>query len=326
MPPTTSSSTSSSESFHLSNHKMDTAATPLPRLPTVPHNDARDAPTRSKFQLFTVLGALYFCLFLASLDITVVTTALPTIVSDLESSTGYVWIGGSYILSSTASGPIWSNLSDIWGRKPLLLISLTFFTTSSVVCARAKTIGELIAGRALQGIGSGGIVLLVSIIISDLFDIRTRSLYLGICEIVWATSGAVGPILGGALSEYASWRWIWYLNIPAGVLGAIILLAFLNVHNPRTSLAEGFKAIDWAGSLGILSITILTLVGLNLGGQQSDWTSPQVLCLIIVGVCTIVGFAIVESRWAKHPLMPMNLFHSRSDIAALGLGFAHGMV
>lgn len=305
---------------------MDVTTPCSPGMPPQSHRALSEVFARSKVQLATVLGALYFSLFLTSLDTTIITTALPTIVSDLGSSNGYIWIGAAYILSSTAVGPIWSNLSDIWGRKPLLLASLAFFTASSVVCARATTIQLLIAGRVLQGIGAGGVILLVSIIISDLFDLRTRSLYLGMCEIVWAASGAVGPVLGGALSEYASWRWIWYLNIPAGVVGMIVLIVLLDVHNPRTPLLEGLIAVDWAGSFTILIITVLTLVGLNLGGQEFAWSSPQVLCLLIVGICTIVGFVVVEDKWAKYPLMPMRLFRQRSNIAVLGLSFAHGMV
>lgn len=167
---------------------------------------------RSSFRIFAIISSLYLSLFIAAVDTTIVTTALPTISAYFSSSTGYTWVGVAYVLADTASGPVWTNFCDIWGRKPILLTSVVLFGVSSLVCALATDMGMLVAGRALQGAAAGGIMLLVIIIISDMFDMRRRTLYLGVCDLIWAVSGAVGPVLGGVFAEFTSWRWIWYVS------------------------------------------------------------------------------------------------------------------
>lgn len=149
-------------------------------------------------------------LFIAALDQTVLATAIPTIATRLKASSSYAWIGSAYLLASAASGPIWMKISDIWGRKPALLGAVVLFAASSILAALSRTAGEIITGRAIQGVGSSGIMGLVTIIISDLFSMRQRTLYIGFCEIVWALAGGAGPLIGGALTQYASWRWCFW--------------------------------------------------------------------------------------------------------------------
>lgn len=171
--------------------------------------DVEDAQSgRSPLRVFAVMSALYLVLFIAALDLTVVTTALPTIANHFQSAAGYTWVGAAYVLADTASGPVWTNVSEIYGRKAVLLVSVVLFMASSLICALSTGMGMLITGRALQGTAAGAMTLLVYIVISDLFDIRRRSLYMGASELVWALSGAVGPIIGGGLAEF-NWRWIW---------------------------------------------------------------------------------------------------------------------
>jgi len=141
------------------------------------------------------------------LDATIVATAAPTISRDLNSAAGYTWIGGAFLLANAASGPIWSKLSDIWGRRPIVLAALAMFFVSSAVCATAKTMEALIIGRAFQGAAGGGLILLVHVCISDLFSLRQRSLLMGFTEGVWALAGGVGPVLGGVFASLVSWRW-----------------------------------------------------------------------------------------------------------------------
>jgi MFS family permease len=167
---------------------------------------------RTRFRIFAILSSLYVALFIAAVNTTIITTALPTIAHHFHSATGYTWVGAAYLLGDTASGPVWTNFSDIWGRKVVLLASVALFRIASLVCGLATSMGMLIAGRAIQGASAGGIMLLVNIVISDMFDMRRRTLYLGICDVVWAVSGAIVPVLGGVFSEYASWRWIWLVR------------------------------------------------------------------------------------------------------------------
>lgn len=164
---------------------------------------------RSRLRVFTLVSVLYAALFISAVNTTIVTTALPTIAKHFESTSGYTWVGAAYVLADTASGPVWTNLSDIWGRKVIFLIAVALFIVSSCVCGFSTSMGMLISGRALQGAAAGAIMLLVNIVISDMFDMRRRTLYLGICDVIWAISGAVGPVIGGAFAQYAGWRWIW---------------------------------------------------------------------------------------------------------------------
>ncbi|KAL8806392.1 MAG: hypothetical protein Q9200_005060 [Gallowayella weberi] len=234
-----------------------------------------DPEPRSRLRMTGILLALYLSLFIAALDMTIVATAIPTISSQLNSASGYLWIGSAYLLANAAGAPLWAKLSDIWGRKPILLAAVTMFAGSSVVCAMAKSIKMLIIGRAFQGTAGGGLLQLVNIVISDIFSMRQRSLYLGFCEFVWALASGIGPVLGGILTQLVSWRWIWWVNLPCSALAFVLILLFLNVHNPKTALLDGVKAIDWFGSISIIGLTIMLLLGLNFGGTTFPWDSPK---------------------------------------------------
>ncbi|TVY23777.1 MFS-type transporter [Lachnellula hyalina] len=281
---------------------------------------------RNKFRLAAILTALYLAMFVTALDQTIVATAIPTITHDLNSASGYVWIGGAYLLSSAASGPIWAKLSDIFGRKPTILMAAGLFFASSISCAKASSMKVLIVGRTFQGVGGGGLAPLVMITISDLFSMRSRSLYMGLMELVWIVAGGAGPVLGGAFTEKLSWRWNFWINLPLSGATFILLFLYLDVHNPRTPWLDGFKAIDWAGSLSIIALVLMLLLGLEFGGATFPWDSPQVICLIVFGSLMSIFFIYSEKRLALYPLMPLKLFTDWSNAASLLLKFWHGMV
>ncbi|KAE8138937.1 major facilitator superfamily domain-containing protein [Aspergillus pseudotamarii] len=281
---------------------------------------------RGKVQVFAIMVALCLSLFIAALDQTIVSTSLPTISSRLHSASGYTWVGGAYLLASAAAAPIWAKLSDIWGRKPILLVAVLWFLLSSIVCAAAVNMKMLIAGRALQGIAGGGLLQLVMIVVSDLFSVRSRSLYMGILEFMWTISGGLGPILGGVFSEYLSWRWNFWINLPICGLAFILLFFYLDVHNPKTKVTDGLKAIDWLGSLSIIGFTLMVLLGLNFGGEAFAWNSPQVICLIVFGSLFSIIFFYGEKYVAKYPLMPLKILKHRSNIAVSLVTLFHGAV
>jgi MFS family permease len=200
----------------------------------------------------------------------------------------------------------------------------------------------LIVGRALQGTAGGGLTQLVSITISDMFSMRSqfnsslstsgstvltsnrsRTLYLGLLQAMWAVAGGVGPVLGGAFTQYASWRWNFWINLPISGSTFLLLLMFLDVHNPRTKIIEGIKAVDWFGSLSILGLMVMPLLGLNFGGTEFPWNSPKVICLIVFGSLMFVLFIFSEARLARYPLMPLGLFRQKSNVACLLVGFTH---
>ncbi|KAE8165243.1 major facilitator superfamily domain-containing protein [Aspergillus tamarii] len=281
---------------------------------------------RGKVQVLAIMVALCLSLFIAALDQTIVSTSLPTISSRLHSASGYTWVGGAYLLASAAAAPIWAKLSDIWGRKPILLVAVLWFLLSSIVCAAAVSMKMLIAGRALQGIAGGGLLQLVMIVVSDLFSVRSRSLYMGILEFMWTISGGLGPILGGVFSEYLSWRWNFWINLPICGLAFILLFFYLDVHNPKTKVTDGLKAIDWLGSLSIIGFTLMVLLGLNFGGETFAWNSPQVICLIVFGSLFSIIFFCGEKYFAKHPLMPLKILKHPSNIAVSLVTLFHGAV
>ncbi|KAL4936824.1 hypothetical protein BDV06DRAFT_204159 [Aspergillus oleicola] len=279
---------------------------------------------RGKWRIGAILIALALALFISALDQTIVATATPTIASDLHSGGGYVWIGGAYLLANAASGNIWANLSDIWGRKPILLSAVTLFFVSSIICATAIDMPMLIVGRSVQGVAGGGLIQLILITISDLFSVRLRSLFLGLMECTWTIAGALGPILGGSFTESVSWRWIFWINLPVCGTAFILLILFLDVHNPRTSIVDGIKAVDWFGSFSILAISIMVLLGLDFGGDTFPWDSPKVICLIVFGALMSIAFIYAEKRLAKYPLMPLHIFRSWSNVACFLVDFTHG--
>ncbi|CEO61049.1 hypothetical protein PMG11_05432 [Penicillium brasilianum] len=281
---------------------------------------------RGKLRIAAIMTALSLAMLIAALDQTILATAIPTIAAKLHSAAGYTWIGGAYLLANAASACIWAKLSDIWGRKLILLIAVAWFFVSSIVCAVAVNMEMLIAGRALQGVAGGGLLQLITIIISDLFSVRLRSLYLGLMEFMWAFAGGIGPLLGGAFSQYVSWRWNFWINVPVSGVTFILLLFFLDVHNPKTKIMDGVKAIDWFGSVSMLGLTLMLLLGLDFGGETFAWSSSQVICLIVFGSFCSLLFIYSEKRLAKYPLMPLNIFSRLSNIATLAVAFAHGFV
>jgi len=195
----------------LSTSVEDDAATVIePPAPNPPSTNPEDE--RSTFQTVVIMASLCAAVFLAALDTTIITTALPTISEYFHSNAGYTWIGSAYLLANAASTPSWGKFSDIWGRKPVLLIAAAVFFIGSLLAAVSINIGMLIAARAIQGIGGGGLIILVNICISDLFSMRNRGKYFGIVGMVWAFASAVGPILGGVFTQKVSWRWCFYIN------------------------------------------------------------------------------------------------------------------
>ncbi|KAH7138616.1 MFS transporter-like protein [Dendryphion nanum] len=288
--------------------------------------EASNGKQRSKWRLLAIVTALFLSLFVAALDVTIIATAAPTISRDLSSAAGYTWIGGSYLLANAASGPIWAKLSDIWGRKLIVLLALAVFFTSSVICATAKTIEALIVGRAIQGAAGGGLILLVHVCISDLFSLRQRSLLMGLTEGIWALAGGVGPILGGVFASLVSWRWCFYINLPISGFAAALIIFYLDIQHEHTSFVDGIKALDWIGMFTFLAFTLMVLLGLNFGGAIFPWDSAKVIALLVVGSVLIIAFIYSEAKVAKYPLIPMGLFKNKSNIAALLVVFFHGFV
>jgi EmrB/QacA subfamily drug resistance transporter len=291
-----------------------------------PEMQEEEVPQRSKAKIALIMLSLGISVLLVALDITIVTTALPTIAERFHSASGYTWVGSAYLIANSAATPIWGKVSDIFGRKPCLLVTNVIFFIGSLLAAVSVNMNMLIAARVVQGIGGGGLIVLVNITISDLFAMRERGAYFGIIGGVWALASSLGPIIGGLFTQKVSWRWCFYINLPLDGLAFVIILFVLDVKTPKTPLVKGLKAVDWLGSLAMVGGTIMLLLGLEFGGINFPWHSATVICLILFGALTIGFFFFIEYRLAPYPLMPMDIFSKRSNIAALGVCFFHSFV
>ncbi|TKA25477.1 hypothetical protein B0A54_17668 [Friedmanniomyces endolithicus] len=285
-----------------------------PIIPIEPLALDEDKTPRTRLRTMAILTALYvrlysvmttltdptkLAVFIGALDQTIMATSIPTISAQLHSASGYVWIGSAYLLANAAAGPVWAKCSDIWGRKPALLGAVVLFAGASIMGALSVSMNMLIAARALQGTAGGGLLQLVFITISDLFSMRERVLYLGLTEVL--------------------------VNLPICGTTFILLLCFLDVHNPRTGFSEGLAAIDWFGTLSILGVIIMLLLGLDFGGAVFPWRSPTVICLIVFGIVMIGVFLFSEEKLAKYPLIPLSMFKDPSNLAIFIIGATQGM-
>lgn len=296
---------------------------------TDPTEPAPTQDKRSAAEIALVMGPLCLSSLLSSLDLTIVTPAIPSIVHSLQSATqgvepantasGYVWIGGAFILAHTATTPVWGSVSDIWGRKPVILGALAIFLAGSLLCALAPHIDALIVGRAVQGLGAAGMGIMVKVIICDMFSLRDRALYFGITSFVWAIGNAIGPVLGGLFTAGIGWRWCFWINLPIGAVVFATLFFFLNVPNPRTPLWAGLKVIDWPGSSLIIGGALMILLALQFGDVTHPWSSATVICLIIFGSAVVGIFVLNEWKLAKNPIIPLRLLSKKSVVAAIGI-------
>lgn len=238
--------------------------------------------------------------------------------------------------------PVWGKAADIWGRNRALLSSIALLSIGSAICGWSKTVAQLISGRAVQGCAAGGIIVLVNISISDLWDTRWvhcrssqslspsltisrhRSMFLATTGLVWAISAGVGPLLGGLLS--GTWRWIFWLNLPSSLATFVVLFFSMPSAPSRAGNSEHNKGMDWLGSLAIVGVTIMILLSLDFGGVVSPWSSAKVLGLLIGGFVLLVFFVFWEARGAPNPLVPGRLINHLSKISPLIVCFTHGFV
>jgi EmrB/QacA subfamily drug resistance transporter len=261
------------------------------------------------------LGGLMVALFLGALDQTIVSTAMPKILQDLNGLNLYTWVVTGYLLASTAMIPIWGKLSDLFGRKLVVLASIVIFLAGSALAGQSRSMISLIAFRALQGLGSAGIFSTTFTVVADLFPPAERGKYQGLFGAVFGVSGVVGPWLGGLLTDALSWRWVFYVNVPLGLVALVFIVLQMPALKPRI---EGRIRIDWAGTAALLVGVIPLLLALSLGGVQFPWGSWQVLSLFGLSAAGIAAFILVE-RKAAEPLLPFDLFRNRTYVIANGV-------
>jgi EmrB/QacA subfamily drug resistance transporter len=263
---------------------------------------------------------------ITALDAVIVGTALPSIARDLgATTTELAWVGASYLVASALLQPVWPTLSELTGRKIALDIGFVLFFVGSLVAALARASSALIAGRVVQGLGAGNIILLCNVLISDLFPLRERGLYIGIYAAASCLGAALGPVVGGLLTSYVDWRWCFWINLPFSGI-ALLLITVLLELSPLQFLASvrDLKHIDWAGSALIAIATTLFIVGLQLGGVALPWASATVIGLLVGGIVAALLFDAQEHTHHQ-PIVPPRIFSTRSPAACLAVAFLHGM-
>jgi len=270
-------------------------------------------PPASKRELYLVFAGLMLALTLASLDQNIVSTALPRIVSDLGGLAHLSWVVTAFLVTSTISTPLYGKLSDMYGRKPLFFTAIIIFLIGSILCGLSRSMFQLIAFRAVQGLGAGGLITLAQTTVGDLIAPRERGKYQGLFGAVFAACSVAGPLLGGIITDTLSWRWIFYVNLPVGAAALALIAIGLKRHVKAVR-----HHIDYAGAALLTGGTVCLLLVLSWGGSLYPWLSP-----VIATLAAAAGFFYVlliqQERRASEPIFPPSLFHNHVFVVAVSV-------
>ena len=277
------------------------------------------ASNQNQTSIRAVFGALFLALWLAALDQTVVSTALPTMVGDLGGLSYLSWVVTAYLLTSTVAGPLYGKFGDLYGRKIVLQVAIAVFLVGSALCGIAQNMLQLIVFRALEGAGGGGLIVITIAVIGDLIPPRERGRYQGFFGAVFGVATIVGPLVGGFFVDHLSWRWIFYINLPTGILALAVIAAVLPARSTRRQ-----HAVAYGGALLLTAALSAVILFTGLGGTTFPWTSPVMIGLMAASIAGVIAFVAVEMR-AREPILPMSLFANRNFAVASGVGFIVGL-
>ncbi|MFI9269479.1 MDR family MFS transporter [Kitasatospora sp. NPDC052896] len=304
----------------MSQQQVDATAENPPGAVGGPAGAQEQVPHRSPREIRLVMVGLVIAMLLAMLDNLIVGTAMPTIVGDLKGANHLSWVVTSYTLASAAATPIWGKLGDLVGRKGTFLTSIVIFLVGSALSGLSQNMNEMIAFRALQGLGAGGLMVGVMSIMGALVAPRDRGKYQGMFAAVMAVATVGGPLIGGFITDHFSWHWIFYINLPLGIIALAVVTVTLHLPKVRSN-----ARIDYLGAL-LLTVGITSLVLMTTwGGTQYAWSSKHVIGLIVLSVAALLGFCYVEQR-VKEPMLPLSLFRNRDFSMVSIIGFIVGFV
>ena len=277
------------------------------------HVDAREHPP-----VRLLFSALLLVMLLAALDQTIVSTALPTIVGELGGLENLSWVVTAYLLTSTIVVPLYGKLGDLFGRKLVLQVAIALFLAGSVLCGLAQNMTQLILMRALQGLGGGGLLVVTMAAIGDVIPPAERGRFQGMFGAIFGLATVVGPLIGGFLVQHLSWRWIFYINLPLGILALSVISA---VFKPHTAQVK--HQIDYMGAAFLATALTCIVLFTTQGGVTLPWSSSQLWVTLVFGLIALVGF-IYEERHAAEPIIPLHLFKERTFLLCCLIGFIIG--
>ena len=267
-----------------------------------------------------ITGGVMAGIAVAALDSTVVGTAMPTIIGQLGGLEQYGWVFSGYLLTATTTVPLYSKLADIFGRKPIFLFGLALFVVGSMLCGFSTSMPMLIAFRTLQGLGAGAVQPIAFTIVGDTFDVARRARMQGFFSAVWGFAAIVGPALGGIITQTIGWRWVFFVNLPVGLVAAALVGFALHEHIERRQ-----HTIDWAGAATLTGGVALLLIAVSEGGPAFGWTSAAFLGLLALAIACLVAFVLIEPR-AAEPLIDLELVRQPVIAVGLGVGTLAGVV
>ncbi len=276
-------------------------------------------PPLTREQLLITAGVMAG-LAVAALDTTVVGTAMPTIIGQLGGLAEYGWVFSGYLLTATTTVPLYSRLADVYGRKPIFFVGLFLFVAGSMLSGLSGSMLELILFRTIQGLGAGAVQPIAFTIIGDIFDTARRARMQGLFSGVWGVAAIIGPALGGVITSTVGWRWVFYINVPVGVVAGVLIGVALHEH-----VTHRRHRLDWWGAITLSAGVVVALFAVSDGGELFGWVSPPMALLIAAALACLVGFVLIERR-APEPLIDFELVRRPIIGVGLGIGTLAGVV
>ncbi|KAJ2235784.1 hypothetical protein IWW45_002316 [Coemansia sp. RSA 485] len=279
-------------------------------------NEIEDQPKQllSGAKLAIAIISLDILMFISALDTTIVATTYIPIGNKLDSLDKAEWIITSYLITTTAFQPLYGKISDLLGRVETIVFAIIVFLIGSILCAVSKSMGMLIASRAIQGVGGAGLMSLALIVIADIMNERQRGKYVGVFSGTYGVASAIAPVIGGVIVQNTKWQVIFWINIPFCVIALVMIVMLLRIPRPKGSAKEKIKRVDFVGALLCLAGVTLLLLALTWGGRDYEWNSAQVICTLVFGVVGLVLFVLYEWKVPQVPIVPISLFRIRNVI------------
>ncbi|KAF8997193.1 iron permease [Cyathus striatus] len=301
--------------------KSDSSVEPKEQCPQAPE----EYHFKRDLRFWLIFLSLCSCILLSALDLGGIATAAPTIVHELNGE-DFTWVTAAYSLSSAACMPLNGNLAEIFGRRPVILTGIVIFAAGSAVSASAHSMTTLIVGRAIQGLGGGMVEALTAMIVADIVPLRELGKYNGITGSMWALGTITGPFISGGLSQKASWRWIFYINLPLAGIAFACVFTLLRVKTVPESVWTKLSKIDWLGNLIIIGSSCSCLLAITWGGVRFPWSSAHIIVPLVVGLVGFMFALLYESRYPTKPVIPTTVISNRTTLCGYVGAFLHMFV